>query len=295
MKWLSLIALWLVLLPGTSTAQKTFRHKTGVPILVFHRIGTTPLPPYRVSIRQFHRILEALKAMDFCPVGLDQIIAASFPEACRNKKLVSIVFDDAHPSQLEFLPDSTLDSNCATAILMSYFPDARATYFINTNNGGTTPFGKDSKEKIEFLRRQGMMVASHSAGHHRLDHLTVSELKKELGAVCEYLNVDSTLLAYPYGIGAVHDSVLINGFEYNQRFYRIPAGFTQVDALDTVTTDWQDSSSLVYHLCPLGNSDDFIKRRYDLPRINITSYRDVLIDVIRNPYVFRFTPDSSLP
>lgn len=275
-------------------AQKTFREKQGVPILVFHRVGQTPKPPYRVSVRQFNRILEALKAGDFCLVGLDQIAANSFPDECRNRKLAAIAFDDGHPSQMEFLPDGSVDSSCATAILLSHYPSPRATYFINTSNGGFPPFGKNSKEKIDFLRSKGMTVASHAATHQRLDRITAGEVRTELGTVCEYLGVDSTILAYPYGIGTVHDT-LFDGFDYNGRRYRITAAFTQVEPMDTVTTVWQDSSLLVYHLCPLGGTNDFALRRFELPRINVTSYQDILYDVLRNPFVYRFMPDSTLP
>jgi peptidoglycan/xylan/chitin deacetylase (PgdA/CDA1 family) len=300
-----LIFIFLFFLSFTVSVngQDTIRTKKkvgrkGVPILVFHRIGNH-WGEYRLSIKEFNRIFKALRKNNFYPVSLDEIMSNTFRKECWGKKLFCINFDDAHSSQIRFLKDRILDSTSMVGVILKYFDNPRATFFINTNNRGTPPWAKDSKLKMEYLISKGMIMGNHSARHKRLDFLSTKDMFAELGEVFEYTGSDSMFLSYPYGSVLKNEKLLRNGFEYKNRLYRIIAAFTEYEEIDVIKTFW-DRLQMIRYLCPLGNTDEFERRRYELPRINITSFDGFYVDVIKNTNVlqidsvhYRLSSDSS--
>ncbi len=278
---------------GQNTGKEKANERKGVPILVFHRIGNYSAGEYRLSIKDFSAILKALKDSDFCPVGLNEVISNNFRKECDGKKLFCITLDDSHVSQIKFLEDGTLDSTCMTAVLLSYFDNPKATYFINVNNG-PPPWIYDSKKKIDFLRSKGMTIGNHTSSHKRLDSLNTDEIIEELGKVFEYTDSDTMFLSYPYGHRFWNETVFKDGFTYGNHRYFIQAAFTEVEELESIVS-MEDSAQLVRHLCPLGDSKEFEKRRFELPRINIGSLQGLTEEVIKNKNVLKLeTPDSNL-
>jgi peptidoglycan/xylan/chitin deacetylase (PgdA/CDA1 family) len=277
---------------GTNEEKEKAINKKGIPILVFHRVGNRTAGEYRVSIKDFSAILKILKDNNFCPVGLDEIISNRFRKECAGKKLFCINFDDSHISQMKFYDDGSLDSSCMTAILLSYFDNPRATYFINVSNG-PPPWIYDSKKKIEFLRSKGMIIANHTASHKRLDSLKAGELIEELGKVFEYTNSDTMFLSYPYGHRFRNEKLLKDGFTYHKHKCYIKAAFTEVEQIENIKTRL-DTLQLVRHLCPLGDTQEFSKRQFELPRINISTIQAVNEEIIKNQNILIFeNPDSS--
>jgi hypothetical protein len=192
---------------------------------------------------------------------------------------------------MRFLDDGSLDSSCMTAVLLSYFDNPKATYFINVNNG-PPPWIYDSKKKIDFLRSKGMIIANHTASHRRLDSLNINDVIEELGKVFEYTDSDTMFLSYPYGHRIWNEKLLKEGFVYHNHKYFVKAAFTEVEQLESITTT-QDTAQLVRHLCPLGNTLEFAKRKFELPRINISTIRAVNEEVIKNKNIFFDYSDSN--
>lgn len=269
----------------------------GIPVLMFHRVVNRKAKnKYEINIQEFKQILGLLKDEGFSPVGMDEITQGTFRKECIGKKLFLMTFDDAHISQLKFSSDGKLNPKCALAILLSYFENPRATFFINTRNGGA-PFVYQSQKKINFLIEKGMIIGNHTASHKRVDKLTDSELLQELADVFLYLNKlghhsKEMFFAYPYGIALNKEKQkLLKAFKYEGCDYCITAAFSS--RLGYKEKRPKAESEHDYPLlCPIGGCEAFEKRRYDLPRINIHSVEDLKIDVIENDNIYIYLDDN---
>ncbi len=230
--------------------------------------------------------MQTLKDSNFYPVSLDEIMSNTFRKECAGKKLFCIHFDDGHASQVRLLNDSTLDPDCMLGIVLKYFHDPRAAFFININNGGSRPFGNDSERKLAWLKSRGMTVGNHSAHHKRLDLQTRTIMIREIAEVFEYTGQDTMYLSYPYGARIDDEKFLRKGFHYRNHDFYVKAAFTEVEEIVQFNDFW-DRIQLWRYLCPLSNTDEFDNRKYELPRINISTLEGFYTDIIRNPYVFQ--------
>jgi len=285
----SFIRTALLSLPGFYLLDAAAKVSTGIPILVFHRIGEQK-KPYSLSPGQFEKILEAARDGGFFPVSLDEIVRDELDAVPAGKKPFSITFDDGHPSQIR-LKDGKLDETCAFSIMKRIFDDPKATFFINAGAAGKKPFGPGGEEKIGILREAGMALGSHTAGHMKMNALSTQDIIEQMGETMLYLDgvltgdlaQENVYLAYPYGVlpSGKKSRDAVSKFEYGGRTFRHPAAFSCRLGFGEPMTKKGDTL-----LCPLPGTAAFESRRYDLPRIIISSLKDFVKDVAGREEVY---------
>ncbi|MFN3266375.1 MAG: polysaccharide deacetylase family protein [Deinococcales bacterium] len=210
-----------------------------------------------------------LQKQQICLVDLGEYASGKL-ERCSGRRIAALSFDDAHSSQFRFLKDGTPDPNSALGLLYQVYAKPKATFFINTNNGGA-PFGSDSKRKVRFLQDSGLELGNHTVSHPVLSRPSGAAVAREIDGVCAYLGKKQMLLAYPYGImpKATHQSRC-----------KVTAAFRAWLGYFEGKGQHSESGAL---LAPLPNSSDFVRRRLEYPRLNISSYADFMRDVASNP------------
>jgi peptidoglycan/xylan/chitin deacetylase (PgdA/CDA1 family) len=279
----------LLSLPGFYFLDGAAAVSTGIPILVFHRIGEQK-KPYSLSPGQFEKILEAARDGGFFPVSLDEIVGDDLVAVPPGKKPFSITFDDGHPSQIR-LKEGNLDETCAFSIMKRIFDDPRATFFVSAGTTGKKPFGPDGEKKIGILREAGMFLGSHTAGHLKMNALSTQEVIEQMGETMLYLDgvltgdlaQKSVFLAYPYGVlpAGKKSRDAVKTFEYKGRTFHHPAAFSCRLGFGEPMTKKGDAL-----LCPLPGTGAFESLRYDLPRIIISSLKDFAKDVAGRKEVY---------
>lgn len=253
----------------------------GIPILMFHRFNLDTRNPNAITPEGFRAVLQALKDQNYCLLDLSDYITNHFDSACVGHKLVALTFDDGHFSQVNLI-GGKLDPDSGLGVLESVFPQARATFFLNTRNDGP-PFGHDSAAKVALIRQLGLAIGNHTVSHADLSRSSPAQIEHQIEGVCQYFGMKSMLLAYPYGLSDLHQPVN--------------------DYLKTCTVSAAFDASLGYFelrgkiphplLAPLPGTPAFERLRYHLPRISIHSLADLQRDVLENPGVYRLEPSDS--
>lgn len=191
-------------------------------IVEYHKIAEQEARWDR-STKRFREDLERFYKMGFRPVTLRD---AMQPEIALPPGASPIVFtfDDSHVTQFRYLPDGSIDPNCAVGIWQAFaekHPDfpVVATFLILP----PVPFGQKDyvADKLAELKKWGCEIGSHTLTHRNLSKLSATEAKKELSGSKEWLrglDVPATSLALPYGINPkdkslldVYDNVLLVG------------------------------------------------------------------------------------
>lgn len=168
----------------TTTTQK-FVSKFGFnyfPVLEYHHVRR-PEGRWSRSPENFRADLEWLRNNNYYPMNLRDILNdfAGLPEG---KMPVVLTFDDSSISQFRYLPDGTIDPECAVGILKDFhdqYPGwpMRATFFvlIETNAPSHNIFGQPEHpeyktKKLKQLVEWGMEVGGHCYSHDRLSDVS---------------------------------------------------------------------------------------------------------------------------
>jgi peptidoglycan/xylan/chitin deacetylase (PgdA/CDA1 family) len=271
-----LVTIALCLCSSFAAVPKQYGRSTGIPILMFHRFSSSSTSEYSISPAGFTKILEYLRDQKVCLVGLAEYANGNL-KRCAGRKVAALSFDDGHSSQVRFLKNGKLDPTSGLGVLLGVFPNTKGTFFINVTNGGS-PFGAESKRKIQFLRDSGLELGNHTVSHPILSRLSASAVAREIDGVCNYLGVKRMVLAYPYG--------MMPSVAYKTRC-RITAGFRAWLGFFEGRGQTKESGAL---LAPFPSSPDFKRRRLEYPRLNISSYLDFVRDVVRNPNWVALSP-----
>ena len=179
--------------------------RTGVPILMYHKVGATVDQPedtfLNVSADAFDRQMHALTQMRYRALTFAQIV-----EALRNgqplpRRVFAITFDDGYTSVGEV----------AAPILERYgFP---ATVFVVSNaaGGANTWDGVTGRpvlplmgwDRLRELGQAGWEVAGHTCTHPHLNALNDVEALREISegkaATEAHLNISLQTFCYPFG------------------------------------------------------------------------------------------------
>lgn len=175
-----------------------------VPIIMYHRFGDKEENMIRAR-KNFKNDLKRLHKLGFRPVTLEEF-ASDRMNMPPGASPVVMTFDDSHPDQFRYLPDGSIDPNCAVGMWLSFakknpdFP-VKATFFILPNG----PFGSKAQgqKKIDTLLSWGCEIGSHAWSHKPLTRFDDHEVMNELAASVEYcrkLGVEPRSFAPPYGI-----------------------------------------------------------------------------------------------
>ena len=176
--------LLLMLLPVFSAEAATFP-----PVLMYHDIKELPVNTFDVSVKEFSRHLDWLKAEGWVTLGLDDLASPDIPE-----KSVMITFDDGY-----------------RGIYLHAIPELRkrgmkAVFFIVPGTVGILDSGYPhitDAELKEIASDPLFSIGSHGMTHADLEELSheqrLSELKKSRELLEGFTGKSIDVLAYPYG------------------------------------------------------------------------------------------------
>lgn len=164
-----------------------------IPVVMYHDIGARG--PYtknglNISPDTFRRQLNLMYEAGWVPVNLRDIVDPHL-NVPAGKTPVVLTFDDGRGTQFKYLPDGSLDPNCALGILEAFHrshPDwaLKGTFYII---GREPAFWQDrvERKKLEYLLQSGFEVANHSETHRYMNQnkggwVTAAGVQKEIAS-----------------------------------------------------------------------------------------------------------------
>ncbi len=259
-------------LRSMTAPKNVYGKQKGIPILMLHRFSSNSSSIYSLKPTEFKKILLALSTKSYCLIDLLEYTKATFMKRCTGKKPFAISFDDGHASQFRFLKNGSVDPTSGLGVLLSVFPTAKATFFLNVSNGGA-PFGTQSKAKITWLGQHGFTIGNHTVSHPMMSKLGNNAVIQEIDGVCKYFATSSMILAYPYGL--MPPKPIPN---YKTKCRTSAAFRAWLGYFEGMGQTLQSGALLA----PLPNSSAFLSRKMSYPRLNIHSYSDFKRDILHN-------------
>lgn len=187
-----------------------------------------------IAPETFKRQLQQMYDAGWYPINMRDMLTARL-NVPKGKTPVVLTFDDARPSQFRYLPNGTIDPNCAVGILETFHkthPDwpTRATFYVlpeSSYNG--VPFDQDGLEtkKLRFLVQHGYELGNHTTSHRSLAPMNAATLRWEMAFCARYFrrqvpHLTMQTMALPYGI-APHDPTLwrwlLDGSQAGTHYY----------------------------------------------------------------------------
>jgi peptidoglycan/xylan/chitin deacetylase (PgdA/CDA1 family) len=135
------------------------------------------------------------------------------------KSPVLLTFDDSIESQFRYLPDGSLDPNCALGILEAFHkehPDfpTKATFFVLPSR----LFDQSGlrEQKLQELVDKGFDIGNHTVTHRLLRRLPDTEVQKEIASAADRLQKIAPkarieTLALPGGVLPRNQALLKSG------------------------------------------------------------------------------------
>ncbi len=190
-------------------------------IAMYHRVLEKE-GSFARSRENFRKDLQRLYDMGFRPVTLGEYIDDKMDLAPGASPVV-MTWDDSDSNQMDYLPDGTLDPDCAVALWQSFakeHPDfpVKGCFYVNANG----PFGKDGQKKVRQLLEWGCEVDSHTMTHAYLGRISDDEVRKELGGMQDYLRelgvASPRVMCLPFGMRPKNRD-LLKSFEWKGKTY----------------------------------------------------------------------------
>lgn len=197
-----------------------------VPILEYHDIVTTShVHGYQYPAVLFRRDLDYLYSHGYRPINLSDYVRGRI-DCPAGTTPVILTFDDALRGQFHYLPDGSIDPDCAVGILDAFHaehPDwaLKGTFFVLTNVGTKLPppfyQSGSSQKKMEYLVGEGYEIGNHTV-HHKMgmNHFSDDQVQWEFANAVANIhtflpgyNVDT--LALPYGVYPRNRKLVIDG------------------------------------------------------------------------------------
>lgn len=210
--------------PGVKRVTKRVGNRAGtVLVLMYHKTG--PEEKFMVrSQKNFLADLTRLYKLGYRPVTLAEY-GSNQMKLPRGASPVVLTFDDSDPSQFLIKPDGSIDPKSLVGIWHKFaksHPDfpVKGTFFVLPNG----PWGskKDAPIKLEYMRKWGCEIGSHTMNHKNLSKLSDAEVIAEFGRSYDYvkkLGFEPTSMALPYGI-LPKNRELVEGFQFKGQKYR---------------------------------------------------------------------------
>ncbi len=159
----------------------------GVPILMYHKIGTEPNNDAVISQERFAEQMAYLRQHQYTPVTLDELYAYLTEKKPLPIKPVVLTFDDGYRDTYEI----------AMPLLKKY--GFRSMMFIPAGDVGKNISWAELKE----MKAAGMEIGSHSYSHTDLDELSRQEQAAEISRAKQMfdkeLNQNTRWFCYPNG------------------------------------------------------------------------------------------------
>ena len=190
-----------------------------IPILMYHAFGANNTfrghryDTFGLNIAPdtFRAQLDAMYKANWYPVNMRDVLSAHL-DIPAGKTPVVLTFDDARGTQFKYLPDGTIDPNCAVGILMDFhaqhsdWPLRGTFYVLPKSKWNPAPFWQPGLEtkKLRFLVDQGFELANHSTSHRMMGHLDGATLTWEMAECQRYFqaripNLTMNTMALPGG------------------------------------------------------------------------------------------------
>ena len=196
-----------------------------IPVLEYHRITKKP-SRYDRSAADFRNDLERLYREGYRPVALQEMLQGKINLPAGASPVI-LTFDDADVTQFRYLPDSSLDPDCAVAILQTFeqkHPDwkTHATFYVLPESA----FGpaKERTKKFEYLRdKLGCEIGNHTVKHVSLRSLSDEKVQEEIGGCVQKIqkilpDTPVVSIALPMGISPKNKALLGKGMFANQPY-----------------------------------------------------------------------------
>ena len=219
--------------------------ETGViPILEYHDIvATTKVHGYQYPAESLRRDLEYLYNHAYRPINLSDYVHGKI-DCPAGMTPVILTFDDALRGQFNYLPDGSIDPNCAVGILDAFHqehPDwpLKGTFFVLTGRAPHMPpafYQKaTSQKKLQYLVGEGFEIGNHTVHHkmgmkHFSDAQAMSEFAGAVANIQYYLpGYDVDTLALPYGVYPNNQKLVITGESNGVTYHNICAMLAGAD------------------------------------------------------------------
>jgi peptidoglycan/xylan/chitin deacetylase (PgdA/CDA1 family) len=197
-----------------------------IPILEYHDVLPKENPrTFTRSITNFRHDLDRLYEEGYRPVLLHDYLDNRI-DLPLGMSPVILTFDDARASQFHYLPDGSLDPDCALGILLAFqkaHPDfpVKATFYVLPKSAFGQP--ESAAKKMQALLAMGCEIGNHTVTHRSLRRMSDEEVQNEL-ATCVALTqrlapqakIDT--LALPMGIAPRNRKLLSSGEYRGQRY-----------------------------------------------------------------------------
>lgn len=174
------------------------------------------------------RDLERLYKLGFRPINITEYLSGDF-QLPPGASPVILTFDDAHPTQVAFLPNGELDPNSGLGILKAFsdkHPDfpPKAVFFVLPQLWGQP---EKRAKKAELIKSWGGEIANHTITHPNLAKLTDEKVKEELAGsfkLLEPFQGKAEYLALPLGVSP-KNKALLKSFSHQGKTYQMKAVF----------------------------------------------------------------------
>lgn len=197
-----------------------------VPILEYHNIKAGKQSTFRTP-EKFRQDLKRLYDEGYRPISLSDYLNNRIALPYGQSPVI-LTFDDALPSQFTYLPDGSIDPNCAVGILQTFHkehPDfaVRATFYVLPTAPGFGPKDQTAK-KLQALLAMGCEIGNHTLSHPKLNRLSDKEVQEEIAGCAAEIKklvpgatVDT--LALPMGIAPRNKSLSVQGNFKGTRYH----------------------------------------------------------------------------
>lgn len=181
----------------TATGVRQGPGAVTVPILLYHRIDTSPLESrYYVTPEKFEAQIKLLRDWGYTAIGVERLVQAITQGAELPPHPVIITFDDGHR-----------DNYTAAFPIMQKYGYTGILYLVYNYIGKE---GYMDVEEIKEMRRAGWEVGSHGLNHLDLKYLTPERQRDEIAisrALLEQL-LGFPILTFAYPFGSMNDSAM---------------------------------------------------------------------------------------
>ncbi|TQM37690.1 polysaccharide deacetylase family protein [Pseudonocardia cypriaca] len=194
-----------------------------IPVLMYHRIITTPVSVYDRTPDDFRAELERLARENYVPVTTAEMAAGRIDIPAGAHPVV-LTFDDGDPTQITLGPDGKPAPNSAVRILLDVaaaHPGFRpvASMYVNAEPFGGGPAGAAA---LRWLHDNGFEIGNHTFGHLNLRTASPEKARQDIArgdqairqAVPGYQPVT---LALPFGARPRDPQLAArgNGYDYS--------------------------------------------------------------------------------
>ena len=216
--------------------QKYRPNEAGVvPILEYHDVASSEKWMSR-SRSNFENDLDRLYEEGYRPISLAAYLSNRIDLPAGSSPVV-LTFDDARASQFRYLPDGSLDPDCAVGILTQFHEDhpdfpLKATFFVLPKCAFEEP--KTAVKKLKALVAWGFELGNHTVHHRMLHKLSDAQAEREIGGGAALLHqiapeAKIETLAFPGGHPPNNSKLIAEG-AYKGYHYTNRAGFMAYDA-----------------------------------------------------------------